>query len=62
MPFGRDSRTIKPKIMAKSYHGYCFRCKQYGEVTFRSTKSTIDEETGLKKKSKRFTVCLNCVH
>lgn len=48
--------------MRKSYHGVCFRCKRYGEVTFRSTKSVVDEETGEKKQGKRFMICLECLN
>jgi len=47
--------------MGKHYHGVCFKCKQYGEVTFRCTKTIVDEETGEKHKGKRFIICLSCV-
>lgn len=50
------------KYMSSTYYGVCFRCKQYGEVTFRSTKSVvINEETGEKEKGKRFVICLSCL-
>lgn len=49
------------KTMGMPYFGVCFRCKQYGEVTFRCTKSIVDEETGENKKGKRFIICLSCL-
>jgi hypothetical protein len=49
--------------MAKRYFGFCFRCKAYKEVTFRTVNTDMedDEDEPAKKRGKRFVICLDCL-